>query len=197
MTDTTLDGAELLATVDQVRYYRVAWIVAQQDDEPPAYYSAACAWPETTAGKLAARDQEIARLQSRLADLEQQLATQSEPPAVADAASGMGSAEPVRASPYTTAGHRARCPICDKKIWPSLLEKHLSDVHAAQPIEPAPELPPPPLSRWSRRRCPTSPMCSMRRAPRHRWCLARGSAASARRMCLPRRSTTRTSASGA
>lgn len=126
-----LDGAELLATLGDTHYYRVAWIVAQTDDGPLAYYATVCGWPETPVGQLVTRDTEIARLRARLADLEQQLAAHTVPAAVASAASGMRGAS-VDDDPAHGI-HRCPCPVCGKKIWPSQVARHMADAHADVP----------------------------------------------------------------
>lgn len=131
------DGIHI-ATVDGTHYLRVEWIMRQEGSGTrPEYYCRAADWPTTLAGQLHTRDTEIASLQARIAALEQQLATHVVPPAVAAAATGIDepASEPEAARPgaFNNAGHRARCPICEKRIWPSLLDRHIAEQHPATP----------------------------------------------------------------
>lgn len=124
---TIPDGAALLGVVDGYEYLAVEWVYRRRDDGPLEYYATRAAWPETPAAQIAAHDQVIEDLRAKVAELEARLLD----------------ATPATAARVRTGGaaNRSRCPHCRKKIWPSLLEKHIADQHGQ--AEPAPAEKPP------------------------------------------------------
>lgn len=130
-----LDGATLLATVDGIDYYQVAWVVRQATDGAgPSYYCTPDAWPATAAGKLATKDQEIRELRAKVALLEQRLSAAPVPPTVAAAATGMSTPEKRAGG----ANGRVVCPACGKKLWPAALATHLCTPAEEPPTETDP-----------------------------------------------------------
>lgn len=143
-------GATLQATDGATRYLRVDWVMRQELGGAPTYYCASLDWETTPAGRLAAKDAEIALLRGWVEDLRAQLAAAvpSVPPAVAAAGTGMSehadSAEPPKPRSAGGRDKRTPCPECGKQVWPGSLKRHLAERHtdlgAALTMPPWPAL---------------------------------------------------------
>jgi hypothetical protein len=102
--DTALGNGERLATIDGVAYIAIHLVYECAPDEPPVLYCPRSEWRATTAGRLAEREREIAELEvtlsrqaeealkqfrraeealARAAELEQELASFRQSPAIA------------------------------------------------------------------------------------------------------------------
>jgi len=134
-------GATLHAMDGQARYLRVDWIMRQEMNGPPHYYCATADWASSPAGRLTAKDVEIASLRAQIADLEAQIAAPPIPPVVAAAATGM------------VVSNLLDCPDCHRSFRSNQgLAVHRTCSHGGRPPRrpqaaptdgPAPTLAPP------------------------------------------------------
>jgi len=126
MTDSSFAGGALLASVDDVRYWRVEWIVADEGDGRwPSWYCDANEWPTTPIGRLVTKDAEIAELRRRIADLEAQLTAHAAAyTSVATAAIAVAAPAAPRSTGHAGASGRVVCLTCGKKVWPAQLGTH-------------------------------------------------------------------------
>jgi hypothetical protein len=119
MTDPTTpfgalpDGAEQIAVVDNWEYLRVEWIYRRQANGPLDYYATAAAWPTTPACQLGWRDTLIRNLQARVAELEQQLASQASADRLAVELAPAATL-PAPAEPGAEPAEEHPCPDCDR-----------------------------------------------------------------------------------
>lgn len=75
------DGATIIAESGGHQYLAVAWVYRRQPGGQLDYYATVAAWAQTPAAQLAARDEEIAALHARIAELEARLRSEAPPTA--------------------------------------------------------------------------------------------------------------------
>lgn len=146
MTTLTPDGATVLGVVDGYEYLGVDWVfrrcVGASALADLDYYCTRAAWPDTPASQLAGRDQVIADLRVKVAELERELAAVVVADAATPAEPGQAEMEAAAdAAPVDDAGGGRRkappakepCPDCGNLISPWQMGRHRQK-HAARTV---------------------------------------------------------------